>query len=64
MMIKYYRNAIIDMNLFNNVVNEIENDNSMKNKWIYYQERNGHAKHIKFGDLIESVKIILNLMEG
>lgn len=26
------RNVIIDMNLFNNVVNEIENDNSMKNK--------------------------------
>ena len=40
-MIKYYRNAIIDMNLFNNVVNKFEND-----------------------DLIDSVKIILNLMEG
>ena len=58
------RNVIIDMNLFNNVVNEIENDNSMKNKWIYYQERNGYAKHIKFDDLIDSVKIILRLMEG
>lgn len=64
MMIKYYRNAIIDMNLFNNVVNGIENDNSMKIKWIYYQERNGYAKHIKFDNVIDSVKIILNLMEG
>lgn len=58
------RNVIIDMNLFNNVVNEIENDNSMKIKWIYYQERNGYAKHIKFDNVIDSVKIILNLMEG
>lgn len=57
------RNVIIDVDLFNNVVNEIENDNSMKNKWIYYQERNDYAKHIKFDDLVDSVKIILRLME-
>ena len=57
------RNVIIDVDLFNNVVNEIENDNSMKIKWIYYQERNGYAKHIKFDNVIDSVKIILNLME-
>lgn len=57
------RNVVIDIDEFKKIVNDIANDDDMKYKWKYYQERNEYAKNISFIEIINSINKVLKIME-
>lgn len=57
------RNVVINIDEFKNIVNDIANDDDMKYKWKYYQERNEYAKNISFIEIINSINKVLKIME-
>ncbi len=54
---------VINIDEFKNIVNDIANDDDMKYKWKYYQERNEYAKNISFIEIINSINKALKIME-
>jgi predicted transcriptional regulator len=43
----------------NQIIHEIENDTSMKNKWSVYQTKYSYAENISYNDVISSIKSLL-----
>ena len=57
------RNTLIDIDEFVNLINDLYNNDSLKKLWSEYQNKNTYAKGIDFVDVIDSVKIIVNILE-
>lgn len=57
------RNTLIDIDEFVNLINDLYNNDSLKKLWSEYQNKNTYAKGISFEDTIDSVKIIVNILE-
>ena len=57
------RDTLIDIDEFVNLINDLYNNDSLKKLWSEYQNKNTYAKGIDFVDVIDSVKIIVNILE-
>lgn len=55
-----YRNTIFDKNEIHEVVNSIEGNSGMKARWNSFAKKNTFAKDIKFEDVIDSCRDLLN----
>ena len=53
-----HRKSIEDIKNWKEVVDELENDDTMKNQWRRYQKNNFYADGIEYNDLIESLRIV------
>ena len=53
-----HRKSIEDIKNWKEVVDELENDDTMKNQWRRYQKNNFYADGIEYSDLIESLRIV------
>lgn len=58
------RDTLIDIDEFVTLIDDLYNNDSLKKLWSEYQNRNTYAKGISFEDTIDSVKIIVNILEG
>lgn len=60
-----YRATLVQRNTINlnrnrnQIIHEIENDTSMKNKWSVYQTKYSYAENISYNDVISSIKSLL-----
>lgn len=57
------RKTIIDIEQFNEVINELIDDNNMNNLWTEYVSRNSYAIDVKFEDTIRAIKQIIEILE-
>ena len=57
------RDTLIDIDEFVNLIDDLYNNDSLKKLWSEYQNKNTYAKGIDFVDVIDSVKIIVNILE-
>ena len=57
------RNTLIDIDAFITLIDDLYNSISLKKLWSEYQNKNTYAKGISFEDTIDSVKIIVNILE-
>ena len=57
------RNTLIDVDEFVNLISDLYTNDSIKKLWSEYQNKNTYAKGISFEDTIDSVKIIVNILE-
>lgn len=53
-----HRKSTEDIKNWKEVVDELENDDTMKNQWRRYQKNNFYADGIEYSDLIESLRIV------
>lgn len=57
------RETNIDIEQFNEVIEYLRDDKNMNNLWNEYVLKNQYAKKIKFEDTINSIKVIINILE-
>ena len=57
------RETKLDINYFNAVINSLTENDNLKDLWSEYQNKNKYAKGISFEDIIDSVKIIVNILK-
>ena len=53
-----HRKSEDDVKNWKEVVEELENDDTMMNQWRRYQKNNFYAEGIEYEDLIESIRIV------
>lgn len=53
-----HRKSEEEMKNWREVVEELENDDTMKNQWRRYQKNNFYAEGIEYEDLIESLRVV------
>lgn len=58
------RETNIDLEQFNEVINDLSNDNNMNNLWNEYISKNSYAKNVKFEDTIKAIKEIIEILES
>ena len=58
------RETNFDLEQFNEVINDLSNDNNMNNLWNEYISKNSYAKNVKFEDTINSLKEIIEILES
>ena len=58
------RETLLDINEFNMIIEELENDRNIKRQWIEYQDKNSHAKDIKYEYTITAIKQIINILKS
>lgn len=58
-----HRKSTEEIKNWKEVVQELENDETMKNQWRRYQKNNFYAEGIEYDDLIESIKTIGNIYD-
>ena len=58
-----HRKSTEEIKNWKEVVEELENDETMKNQWRRYQKNNFYAEGIEYDDLIESIKVIGNIYD-
>ena len=58
------RETNFDIEQFNEVINDLIDDNNMNNLWNEYVSKNSYAKGIKFNDTINSIKMIIEILES
>lgn len=58
------RETNFDLEQFNEVINDLSNDNNMNNLWNEYISKNSYAKNVKFEDSINSLKEIIEILES
>ena len=59
-----WRETNFDLEQFNEVINDLSNDNNMNNLWNEYISKNSYAKNVKFEDTINSLKEIIEILES
>lgn len=57
------RETKLDINYFNAVINSLTGNDNPKDLWSEYRNKNTYAKGISFEDIIDSVKIIVNILK-
>ena len=57
------RKTLLDINEFNMIIDDLQNDKSIKRQWLEYQTKNNYAKEIKYEDTINSLKMIIKILE-
>ena len=57
------RETLLDINEFNMIIEDLENDRNIKRQWLEYQTKNSYAKDISYEDTINSIKILIELLE-
>ena len=57
-----HRNTINIIKDWSKIIEQLNNSDIMKNQWERYQKNNFYAKEIKYGDLIECLKQVGNLL--
>lgn len=58
------RETNFDLEQFNEVINDLSNDNNMNNLWNEYISKNSYAKGVKFEDTINALKEIIEILES
>lgn len=58
------RKTNLDFEQFNEVIRDLSDDNNMNNLWNEYVLKNSYAKGIKFNDTINSIKMIIKILES
>lgn len=58
------RETNIDIEQFNEVINDLIDDNNMNNLWNEYVSKNLYAKGVKFEDTINAIKEIVEILES
>ena len=59
-----WRETNFDLEQFNEVIDDLSNDNNMNNLWNEYVSKNSYAKNVKFEDTINSLKEIIEILES
>ena len=59
-----WRKTNFDLEQFNEVINDLSDDNNMNNLWNEYVSKNSYAKNVKFEDTINSLKEIIEILES
>ena len=57
------RKTLLDINEFNMIIDDLQNDKSIKRQWLEYQTKNNYAKEIKYEYTINSLKMIIKILE-
>lgn len=57
------RETLLDINEFNMIIDDLENDRNIKRQWLEYQTKNSYAKDIKYEDTINSIKLVIQILE-
>ena len=57
-----HRNTINIIKDWSKIIEQLNNSDIMKKQWERYQKNNFYAKEIKYGDLIECLKQVGNLL--
>lgn len=57
------RETLLDINEFNIIIDDLENDRNIKREWLEYQAKNSYAKDINYEDTINSIKILIEILE-
>ena len=57
------RKTLLDINEFNMIIDDLQNDKSIKRQWLEYRTKNNYAKEINYEDTINSLKMIIKLLE-
>ena len=58
------RETLFNITEFNIIINNLEFDLDLKNKWRRYQNKNSYAKNISFEDTIGAIKVIIKILES
>lgn len=58
------RETNFDLEQFNEVINDLVDDNNMNNLWNEYVSKSQYAKNILFEDTIDAIKEIINILES
>ena len=58
------RETNFDLEQFNEVINDLSDDNNMNNLWNAYISKNSYAKNVKFEDTINALKEIIAILES
>ena len=58
------RETNFDLEQFNEVINDLSNDNNMNDLWNEYISKNSYAKNVKFEDTINALKEIIEILES
>lgn len=58
------RETNFDLEQFNEVIDDLSNDNNMNNLWNEYISKNSYAKNVKFEDTINALKEIIEILES
>ena len=59
-----WRETNFDLEQFNEVINDLSDDNNMNNLWNEYISKNSYAKNVKFEDTINALKEIIEILES
>ena len=57
------RKTKLDIDLFNEIIDDLENDKDMNRLWGEYQIKNTYSKDIKYEDTVNAIKRIVSLLE-
>ena len=57
------RETSLNIGQFNEVIDELNDDNNMKNLWNEYALKNAYAKDVKYEDTIKAIKQIINILQ-
>lgn len=57
------RETNFDLEQFNELINDLSDDNNMNNLWSVYVLKNPYAKNVKFEDTINALKKIVEILE-
>lgn len=57
------RETKFDLEQFNELINDLSDDNNMNNLWSVYVLKNPYAKNVKFEDTINALKKIVEILE-
>ncbi len=57
------RETNFDLEQFNELINDLSDDNNMNNLWSEYVLKNPYAKNVKFEDTINALKKIVEILE-
>lgn len=58
------RETILNLEQFNEVIKDLAADDNINNLWNEYVSKNSYAKGIKFNDTINSIKMIIEILES
>lgn len=59
-----WRETNFDLEQFNEVINDLSDDNNMNNLWNEYVSKNSYAKNVKFEDTTNALKEIIEMLES
>lgn len=59
-----WRETVLNLEQFNEVIKDLTDDNNMNNLWNEYISKNSYAKNVKFEDTINALKEIIEILES